>query len=332
MGRWRGWLGVLGVAVALWAAIWFVAARSLERAAETWFAEAAAEGLESGYAYLSVAGFPARLMLTLEAPRLSDPQQAAGWRAEGLRAGAAAWAPRRVDFALEGVQVLTLGTTDIALRGAALEGVARLRAGAAQAVDLDLRALEAVGPDPDLVLSLAEGQARVRRTDAQMTLAVGLAGLDAAGLDWPGDLAPRPDGPVTRVDLRATAAFGPAPADPRAPHPVEWLALDALTLEWGDVRLRGAGRMELTPDGHPEGRITLEAEGWAPLVALAAALGLLDPEIARTWLRVLDALAQDGPAPGVVSVPVVARDGWLSVGPLPLGRAPRLAAPRPAAP
>ena len=326
---------VLAALAVLWGGAWVAGARALERWVETWFVETAAGGMQAGYDHVGVGGFPLRLDLTVERPRLLDPLTLVGWRAEGVRAGVGAFAPNRVVWTLESPQELVFGPATVGLQAGHLGGEARLDllGGLPTALRLEARALEMQTPEawPNEVpaawrMTLADGSALLRQGDGDalhLTLDLRDAGLQDAL--WPDAVAVRPDGPVARLAASTTATFdGPPDAGGR----MQRLDVEALELVWGAVRLTGAGVLEVTDAGWPEGRIALAAENWQPLVALAAALHLVEPEIAPTFLRIFETLEEAGETEGLLEVPLIFHGGRLSFGPLPLGLAPMMAPPR----
>ena len=318
----------------LWSAAWFTAARTLERAAETWFAETAAAGLLAGYDHLSVGGWPVRLELRVEGPRLRDPLTGVGWRGEILRAGVSAWAPHRLWATPEGKQTLWVAGTELALEAEALRAEARLALPAGRvdrlAVDLDGGDVRGAGPGP---LRVARGRLRADLAEDMPWVTLELERLDPEGLGlaqkgWPDEISPQPSGPVTR--LAGRVAVDPSGTGAGLPWPPARIELAGLALDWGDTRLRADGGLDIAPEGWPEGRIALQAEDWAPLLALAVTLGAVGREVAPTWLQVLAALEEAGDVPGLLEVPLIFQGGRMSFGPLPLGPAPRLAPPVPA--
>lgn len=329
--RGLAWTGAALAALA--GGLWFAAARTLERGAETWFAETAAAGWRSGYDHLSAGGFPARLMLAVERPRLQEPLSGLGWQGAGLEAGVALWAPARPALRLQGPQLVMLGDQDLRLQAERLDAEVALRlpSGAPRAVTLTAQAahLAPAAAEDAWTLRLAAGTAQLAGLDGPAPeLRLRLEGLEPAGLDWPADIAARPEGPIARVAARLAAGLDAPPLEGGA---LRSLTLEALELRWGAVRLDGAGRLEIGPDGRPEGRILLQAQDWAPLLALAVAAGLVEREIAATWQQVLTTLQEASPEPDRLEVPLVFSRGRMSFGPLPLGLAPRLAPPRPPA-
>lgn len=325
----------------LWSGAWFAAARMAERAAETWFAEAAADGLLAGYDHLAVSGFPARLALRVEAPRLADPLADVGWAAGAVTAATTLAAPGRLRILPQGAQTLRTEGQRIDITAGALAAEARLRApdlapaaAALQGAEVVLLGTPTAPEAPGaagwtLRLATLAGDLGLTGAAPELTLSAEGVGIDAAA--WPEAVAPRPDRPIRRLELAARGEFDAAV---EAGGRLVALQLEALRLDWGDTRLQAAGRLEIGADGLPQGRITATAEGWRALLALAVATGLVAPELAPTWTRVIETLEAAGPetarAAGRLEVPVVFQRGRVSLGPLPLGRAPVLAPPLPA--
>jgi hypothetical protein len=60
---------------------------------------------------------------------------------------------------------------------------------------------------------------------------------------------------------------------------------------------------------------------------ILVAAGTVRPELARTAETMLEGLAKQSGDPEVLKLPLVLKDGWMSLGPLPLGPAPALIPP-----
>lgn len=315
---------LVGVA-ALWSAAWFATARTLERAAETWLADTAAAGVIAGYDELSVGGWPLRLDLRVERPRLLHPATGLGWQGERARGGVALWAPLRPELVPEGQQVVWLDAAAWVLQARRLRGGVRLalRPAPVDGIEIVLSGAELRAPGGEIV-RLAEGALRAAPGKGAPWAAVDLAGLAIERLDWPEDVAAPPGEPVARFSGRVEVA--PVKT---GPWPPTRIVLQELALDWGATRLRGGGSLDVAPEGWPEGRVTFEAEAWEPLVALVVSLGMVPADVAQTWLQVLAALEEAGGVEDVLEVPLIFERGRISFGPVPLGTAPLLAPPRP---
>ena len=96
----------------------------------------------------------------------------------------------------------------------------------------------------------------------------------------------------------------------------------ALEIDWGQGRVRGSGQIEIDRAGRPQGRIALTVQNWRPVLKSLVGAGALRPETAPTWERGLAQLAAAQGDGATVSLPLVFRQGWMSLGPIPIGPAP----------
>lgn len=313
----------------VWGGGWLVGARVVERSTETWLAEQAAAGRLAAFDALSVGGFPGRLTLDIERLRLGDPRLASGWEVPGLTVGLEARRPGTVRAALDGRQRLVLAGEVLELEARTLEAAVRvggtalaLQGATADVVALALRSQAGWGAELGRLALIGAAEAgapeRMRLDVSMETLAVeGVVHPRLRGIELPA---------VDRLDLAALLELD-APLDrharARRPQPV---ALEVLsgTLDWGATRVQAAGRLEIGADGVPEGRIDLEIGGWRALLELAVAARAVEPDLAPTLERVLGALETAGGRPGVLPLPLVFQRGRVSLGPVPLGRAPVL--------
>jgi hypothetical protein len=102
------------------------------------------------------------------------------------------------------------------------------------------------------------------------------------------------------------------------------LALTRSDLRWGGLGVRASGSIAPDAMGLAAGTIAIDVTGWPELVPVLQAAGAVKPELAQTTLALLQSLADQGADPKVLSLPLVFKDGWMTLGPLPLGPAPRL--------
>ncbi|MFM2356415.1 MAG: hypothetical protein RLZZ528_2151, partial [Pseudomonadota bacterium] len=102
------------------------------------------------------------------------------------------------------------------------------------------------------------------------------------------------------------------------------IALRQARLAFGLPALAATGELTVSPEGYPEGRLDLTATRWREVLPALAALGLIRAELLPTWDTMLGKLAETSPDPEVVTLPLTYRAGRISLGPLPLGPAPRL--------
>jgi hypothetical protein len=90
------------------------------------------------------------------------------------------------------------------------------------------------------------------------------------------------------------------------------------------LHLQAAGEVDVTPEGFPEGEITLKARNWRDMVALAQASGALPEGMAQTVENGLELLARMNGNRETLDVPLSFRGGRILLGPIPIGPAPVL--------
>lgn len=321
---------ILGAVLAAgWGGLWFAAARTVERGVETWFAEQAAAGMVAEYDFLAVNGFPGRIVLTVEGPRFHDPFADTGWQGPEVLARVAAWRPGRLEAELASPQRLRLPGEDVEIVAETLQGSVTLSGLAMllQQTDLTGRAVQLAGES-----GWTAGVAALdfaSRADAAEPERQRLR-LEAREIALPLPDVPRVPATAERLEVALSLTFD-APLDRHMgdrPAELRALELEGLEFVWGAARLTGDGTVVAREDGLAEGRIAFRATDWRALLEKAVATGAIRPEIAPTWERVFETLERAGGTPGVLVLPLTFQRGRTSLGPLPLGPAPRLAPPR----
>ena len=177
---------------------------------------------------------------------------------------------------------------------------------------------------------------------AAYDVAVALSGLTPAAL---------PDLPATataaltalgRLSADGTTRLfltGPLVAGGRqgAPDPaLRGLASNGVSLGLGDLSLRLAGHLSIRDDGRPEGAVFVDTADAPRFLRLAADLGIIPrPAVPLAIAALATAAAAEVPLPlgvtpppplakGALRLPLVFRNGRMTLGPVPLGDAPVL--------
>jgi hypothetical protein len=109
----------------------------------------------------------------------------------------------------------------------------------------------------------------------------------------------------------------------RRPQPRR-IDLGLADAQWGPMRLQAAGAVDVDVAGVPTGEMTIKAENWKDMLALAGASGRLSPDLLATADRTLGLLAGIGGNPDALEVTLSFRDGLVTIGFLPLRPAPRI--------
>lgn len=320
----RALIWIISVLAALWGGYWVVGSRAAKAGAEAWLAESGAT-----YQNLSVAGFPNRFDLTVTDIALSDPVQGIGWRAPFAQVFAMSWKPWHLIAALPNDQVISLPDQNLDLTSSRLMGSLQLVPGPDLALDevvaqgsnlrlssdagWVLAAQEIVGStrlDPSRANSHRLGLSVTNFSpDPALMAALAETGLPAAISD-------------IRLDANLTLS---AAIDRHANHnPPQVVGLDVTEakLHWGTLRLLAKGSFARDDMGFAAGEIMLQVEGWRNLPPLLAALGTITADFVPVLEQGLQVMAEAGGDPSVLNLPLVAKDGRMTLGPLPLGPAP----------
>lgn len=324
------WLLVLGAAG--WSGYWFVASNGVGRGLETWLEARTAEGWQAEGS-VATTGFPMAFETTISDIALADPETGLAWNAPELQLSAPAWAPTAVEARLPGTQTVSSPFERIDIDSE--EMLARL----------------SLDPGPDLTLIASEinmrGVSLASTADWTAALASGVlasqrAGSDALAHDIKFETRDfRPSGSVLlnldptgtlpdvfeELTVRARVTFD-APWDRRAIEErrpqITHVDLGGIRARWGRMEFQAAGEVSVNGDGIPEGRITVRADNWREMLAVGQATGLVPEAFAPTIERGLELLAELSGNPETIDAPLSFQDGFVSFGPVPLGRAPRL--------
>lgn len=339
--RWMVWLA--GSAAVLWGGLWYGGSVAIQRGAEDWFRQQAAQGLTAEQTALSVSGFPGRFDLGIEGLRLADPASGTGWQAPAVHIHAQSWRPWRITADLPPDQTVTLPDQRLDI------GSVGLTATLAAAASTDL-------PLAEVAVS---GQRLTATSDAGWTLGLGdfAAALVADPAGPAGayrltfDLAPLTPDPAFHAAVQAVSLPDlPAPDFPAAIDTLAGTVLLAFsapldrhsgetnpqltrieiaeaTLVWGALSLSAKGVLTADAEGLAEGRIDLALTNWNRLPALLVGSGLVLPGVGTTIGNMLKALAAQSPDLAVLALPLDLKAGRMSLGPFPLGPAPRLRTP-----
>ena len=317
---------VLGV---VWGGYWLAGSIALQKGAEAWFAGQAAEGRIASSSKIEVHGFPNRFDLTVSDVHLADPVSGFGWDAPFAQVFSMTWKPWHLIAALPNTQTITTPDQVISLASTKLQGSLKLVPGAALALDaivVDGTGLAATS-SAGWVIKAARAEFATRQ-DASVAngheVNLTVTGLvpDPALMAGAGDLPATIE--TAQIDL--VAGFS-APIDRFAgalrPQ-VTTLTLNEGQLRWGDLLITTKGAVVADAEGLAEGRIDIHIENWRKMLPPAVAMGLIKAEVAPTVENMMQLLAQQSGDGTTLDLPLVIKAGRMSLGPIPLGPAPRM--------
>lgn len=314
--------------VLLWAGWWALGAQAVTQGTRALFASDARLHAPQS---VDVAGFPARFDLTVKEVAFSDPRRGTGWRTPVVQLSAPSWQPWHLSATLPARQEMDLPGQTVSIAAQALGGSLVLKPGPALALDRVAASAEALDLRSTLGWDLGINTARLttRQVEGDATrhaITLDLAGLATGG--WLARAATKATLPpdVAEIALRAVAGFS-APLDRHAGNSrpaLRSLVVQDSRIRWGTMTLAAAGEIAVDATGRPEGRIDLGLTNWREALQAAVALGLVTPEAAPTWERMLAMFAASSGGERL-DLPLVMAGGRMSLGPLPLGPVPRIA-------
>jgi len=328
----RKLLAIVIIAALAYSGYWFVGARTAQNALTTWFGDRQQDGWVAEYSDLKTRGYPSRFDTTITDLELADPQTGVAYTAPFLQVFALSYQPNHLIMVWPPEH--QLATPDGAMKIASDDMRASLKFKPSTALELENSNFESKA----LKLATAQGetqidavQAAIRATPAQVntydfyvksqgvTLPDSLRSwLDPAGL-LPADLQDMTIDATARFDRPwDRLAIEDSRPQPRA------LKIKLLDAGWGDITLKATGDLDISPDGTPTGEISVKAENWQQILGLAETAGLLPGRARPLAESMLGAVAGLSGNPNTIDANLTFKNGYFSLGPLPLGRAPKL--------
>ena len=317
------------LAMLAWSGWWFWSAHSLRQEFERWFAERRADGWDASYDDLAIRGYPNRLDATFTGLLLADPKANTVWRAPFFQILQLTYKPGHVIAVWPPEQTLSVKGTDYAvtadhLRASLIFDPATghiLRANA-EATVLNIAPSE--GPATALAgLTAAVAEVPAQPRTYRVTLRADAAARSETTLSAvTGDSL---DGVLLDATLHLDRDWTTRAGDPR-PQPTR-VELRLAEYRVGTLDLKLAGDVDVDDRGRMTGRMTVKAENWRDLIDLAEDSGRLSRGVAQTLTRGLGLVAQFSGNPETLDLPLDLDEGRMSLGPIPLGKAPRLRLP-----
>lgn len=323
-----------------WTGWWHALARGQEAALAAWFDGRARHGWLAEHDEIGLTGFPLRLERDIASINLADPKTGWAWTAPWLRIESAAFLPTRFDVTFPDAQSLAVPgeRTEITATTmtAALELRPRAALGLVQAtidiagLDVQSRPIQGSGWTASAGKVEANVSEKVNDDGYAITFLAEKVTLPKpliARID-PTGLAGRK---LERVTFDGAAVFN-APIDR---HLIEdgRLALRAATIrragfQWGNMRLDAKGAIKVDDQGYPVGEIDVTARQWHDIITLAERSGAIGRDIAEGLTTALELVAMLSGNRDELDATLKFKNGEIRIGPVTIGKAPRLAPPR----
>lgn len=326
-------LKILIVIGLLWSGYWYGAGHLLRLGIERWFSAQEARGWQAEYAGLSTSGYPLRHINMLTSPALADPGSGIAWQADWLMLESPAiWPGRQTLRFAPTPQRLSHFDRTAVIEAQDMAADLHLHPGIAlELAQLSLSAgpWEISGPDGAVldgdgltVAMVQTGRPETYRYDIDapgFSPGHGLRRMARATETLPASF----EALSVAMDVTFDRPWDRRALEERRPQPVA-IELRLADLRWGGLTIMAAGKITVDGAGRPSGAIVLKAENWRQMLDMAQSVWSIPQAAWDSVERGLELLARMGSDPDALDVQLNLRDGFVALGPFPLGQAPRL--------
>lgn len=321
------------LAAFVWGGYWFVGSSAAERGMKGWFEARQTEGWVAEYDRLDTIGFPNRFDTTIEGLSLADPRTGIAWDVPELEILALSYKPNHIIVEFPPAQSFATPLQKIDITRDRLRGSVVFEPDTKLAVVRSAFEMEGVRLASSLgwKARVEKGRFASRQSEADPLAhdisfeATGLSPSDnlRAQLDPAGLLPSKLE--VLKLDAMATFSepWDRLAIEEGRPQ-LTALKLGLMQATWGDLDLKLAGEITVDAGGLPSGKIVIKANNWREMVDIAQASGALPEAFVPLITRALEMLSGLSGNPKTLDTPLTFSGGRMSLGPIPLGNAPRL--------
>ena len=336
----RRLLSILSTVVILgalaWTGWWYALALGQEQALAHWFEERAEKGWQAEHGEIEATGFPFRLVRRIPEIRLADPEAGWAWAAPFLTIASGPVSPTHFDITWPGSQDFAVPGESVEITAGTL--TSRLAARPEAALRLEEARVEAAALEVEARSGWTAGAKTVEARVGARTNDEGYdVRLRAERVVLPRPLIARIDPlgiagrEVERLVIDGAAVF----TRPLDRHLIEegdiglvQATIRNAALQWGEVRIEVEGAVRVDDDGYPVGKLDVTAQHWREILEMAVRAGAIGPEMAKGIEGALGLVAALSGDRDRLDATLRLDDGEVWLGPISVGDAPRLAAPK----
>lgn len=332
----RALFALVFLAAAGWAGYWFVGSNAQENAMRNWLDDRTRAGWVADRSDVAVRGFPNRFDTTVTDLKLADPSSGWAWDAPEFQIKALSYQPNHVVALWPQTQTISTPLQKIKIDSTDIRSSLKFLPNTELAFDAFTTELDQV-----TLTSSAGWQSKIdsailaaRRAEAANTYDIA---LDASGfapaeqfrekIDKAGVLPAE----FETLNAKATAKFDGQwdrlAIEGRKPLLQKIDLTDAVAV-WGGLELAAKGAVDVDAAGYPTGKVTVRAKNWKEMIAIAQQSGAIRPEMASTLESGLGLIAMLSGNKDRLDVPLTFKNRVVSLGPIPIGPAPRIVLPK----
>ncbi len=322
---------ILAAAVA--SVSWFGWAIVTERAVTGWLDAREAEGWVVSRDSVAVSGYPTAFVTEFAELTLADPATGLVWSAPAFTLRQASWDPSRIEAIWPETHSFASPYERLTITAAELASVLDVRPAANLALDASETRMRNLAIDSTLGWRshLAEGRFdMVRQPGETASYAIR---FEATDLTPPAEVAERLDPagvlpeaiPVVLTDavMGFDRPWDMSALEDARPQPVR-IELAEARAEWGNLMLRLSGTLDVDEAGRGTGELAIRAQNWPEMLDMAERAGLMGNGARRTVETALGFLAGMSGRREDLDVTLRFDDGFMYLGPLPIGEGPIL--------
>lgn len=281
---------VLAIVIAGYTAYWYSAAAEVRAGIARWSDERRAAGWTVELGIPDIGGFPFRIDVRLQAPKLSGPGGGWRWALPNARVYAAPWSPGTVSVFVPGLHVMTNRHGEYAAsfdraEGDLAIGYRKLQRAVIRLAGIDFRQPQGARLTAETVTLrvLSDQPAGEDGKDAETGTGVAIDARDVLlPAAWRPPLGPK----LGRLSLDAVITGKIDPRGKLTDTLAQWrdrggtVEIRALVVDWQALKLRADGTFALDTNLQPEGAMTAVIDGIDRTADALIAAGTIDAKTA----------------------------------------------------
>jgi hypothetical protein len=323
---------ILLIGAAFWSGYWYVGKSAKYLALNAWLESRREAGWTAEYTDFRVVGFPNRFDSRFTDLHLMSPETGLGWQAPRFHILALSYKPNHIIAAFADSQMVSFPGENVTILSRDMLASVVFEPDTNLAIDrIQLAALDfALDSDQGWQAQAGSLSFSTRQNDGT-DLAHDVV-FDAKKItptqEIRATLDPKHSLPATIetmfLDLKLDfdAPWDRIALETGAPD-VTKIVVNNMKMAWGVLSLSASGDLDVAQDGIVSGKLNLKILNWRGVLDLTVTSGLIDRATADKIATGLTLLTLGSDNPDSLSIPLTLDGGRMSLGPIPLGFAPR---------
>lgn len=327
-------IGIVVFFAIIWCGWWAVASTGMQRGIARWLDVRRNLGWQADVSSMEKMGFPMRLHTRMKDIAVADPTTGVAVGMDQMDISVPTYWPGYVTVALPQTPI-TLASPNLRASVTATAAVADLRLRPGRSLQLQSLGLKGGDWSVDTAAGSLVGANGIDLNMAQQAADIPVYDMRVNAVDLvPGQL-PRSflglsdDWPVAfdtfTADMTVTfdRLWDRRALERSRPQP-RVIDIKLAQFIWGEVELRGTGNLTVDEEGLASGTVTVKAENWPTILDMVGNAGYLPANMRPQAEQMLKGLAQMNGQTTGLDLTITLQAGRMSMGFLPLGRAPRI--------